>query len=76
MEIIASIFSVIFIGLVLATALTLGMALFLWIIGIGVVMAVLIMLRETWRRWWFVHNASKPEPPRVIEGEYKDISED
>lgn len=76
MEIIGTIISVIFIGLILAFAFTVGFTLILWIIGVSVVLTVLVMLREVWRRWWFVRSHPiRDEPPRIIEGEYRDISD-
>jgi len=76
MELIATVFSVLFIGLILATALTFSVALLIWFIGIAVLITVVVLLRDVFRRWRFIHNASRPDkPPRIIEGDYKDISE-
>lgn len=74
MEFLLSVLSVLFIALILATALTFGFALFIWFAIAAAIVSVMMVIRELWRRWWFIHHASPP--PDVIDAEYKDISND
>jgi hypothetical protein len=79
MDIIFSVLSAIFIALVLAAAVTFGFIILVWIIAAALALAVLVSLRNLWRRWWFLHNSAPPRPsrrPDVIEGDYKDITDD
>ena len=74
MEFLLSLFTVLFVALILATALTFGFALLLWIMVAAAVLTVAIFLRQLFLRWKFVRGAT-PTPPDVIEGEWRDISD-
>lgn len=74
MEIVLSFLTVVFVALIIGTALAFGFVILMWVIGVAVLLTVLLFLRETIRRWLFVRHA-RPETPDVIEGDYKDISE-
>ena len=81
MYILFSAVSIIFIGLIIAAALTFGFVILLWIFVALMVFTILTFLRDLWRRWWFVHNNAPPKQnppqkaPQIIEAEYTDISD-
>ena len=74
MEFIASFFSVVFVGLILVSALAFGFVILAWVVAGAVAFGVYLYLRELFRRWSFLRS-SRMQPPQVIEAEYKDISE-
>jgi hypothetical protein len=74
MDILAAFLIASFVALLLAAAVTFGFALMTVCLIIAMTTTVLVLLREAWRRWRFLHNARNAPPPRVIEGDYKDIS--
>jgi membrane protein implicated in regulation of membrane protease activity len=75
MDIVLSLFSIIFIAMLLTVAVTFGFAILTFFVAIALVTALLITGREVWRRWRFVRNANQPqERTHVIEGEYEVIT--
>jgi len=72
MELLISILTMIFIALVVGTALTFGVALLLWFLAMAALISAYMILRNALRRWRFIRNSA---PPNVIEGDYRDISE-
>ena len=76
MDIIFTIAGVIFIALMLTAALTFGFALISFFVAVTCVTAFLIAMREFFRRWRFVQQAeSHRTAEKMIEGEYKDITQ-
>jgi hypothetical protein len=73
MDILGTIFLACFIALLIAAAITFGFAIITACLIITAVTTVLILLREIWRRWRFLHD-SRDVPPRIIDGDYRDIS--
>lgn len=76
MDAFFSILGIIFVTLLIAAALTFGITIILFFLGVAFLTAFLIMLREYWYRWRFVHRASKHEKEAqgVIEADYTDIT--
>jgi hypothetical protein len=75
MDIALSIFGIIFVAVLLTTAVTFGFAILAFFVAIAFVTAFLITGREIWRRWWFVQHADRrQEHKHVIEGEYEIIA--
>jgi hypothetical protein len=75
MEVLFTILTVIFVALILAAALTIGFSLLVWCIITAIAVSMFLMLRERWRRFMFVRRSARPESTKVIEGEYKDITD-
>lgn len=82
MDIVFSVLSVVFIGLIVAVAIVFGFVIFAWIMLAAILFAALMYLRSLWFRWVFVHRntphktRTPPDGPRVIEGEYRDITDE
>lgn len=82
MEFIGSVITVIFVAIIIGTALTLGGALLLTIIGVSILMMFFFLLRGYFMRWRFVHNAEKRENEAargehitIIETDYEDMTD-
>ena len=78
MDIVFSLFSIIFIALVIGCALFFGFVILMWVIAAAVAFAVFIYIRETIRRWLFIRNATprmRDNAPDIIEGKYTDITD-
>lgn len=74
MDFVASFFTVLFVGLLLFVAFTLGFFLLTWVMAATIVFMLFLMIREAFRRWRFLRDA---EPRNtIIEVEYRDISEE
>ena len=74
MEFIFSLFSVVFIALIVGCALFFGFVILMWVMAGAVAFAVFIYLREVVRRWMFLRNAT-PRSSDIIEVEYTDITD-
>ncbi len=76
MDAVTSILTVIFVAILLTVAVTFGFMLLAFILGVALVTAVLIYLREWWYRWRFLRGASRHErqEDKIIEVEYEDIT--
>ncbi|MFW0777045.1 MAG: hypothetical protein ACN2B6_04935 [Rickettsiales bacterium] len=74
MDIIGSIISIIFIGILVAVAVTFGFALLGFVLAVAFVTLLLVYLKSVWYRWRFVKNA-RPEQTddTVIEADYEVI---
>ena len=73
MEAILSVFSFIFIGLIVAAALTIGFSLLVWFTLLGIVISVYLIGRQYWMRWQFLrHNR---ETTKVIEGVFTEVND-
>lgn len=76
MEILGSIFLALFVILLIVTAATFGFALLSIFVAMTVMMAAFLIIRGWWHRWRFTHPVeSSSKAPGVVEGEYKDISD-
>ena len=75
MEFLSSALFVLFLALMIAAAVTFGFALLVWFVAVAMLLGTAMLLRQWWWRWRFLRSARKQEPPGVIEGEYKDISD-
>jgi membrane protein implicated in regulation of membrane protease activity len=75
METIASILTVIFVGLLVAGALTFGFALLIWFGLFAAIVTALVMLKHLWYRWRFMQTSGRQETDvQIIEVDYEDIS--
>ena len=75
MDIILTVLGVVFVTLLLIAAFTLGSALLMFFLAVAFTTALLIQLREFWRRWRFMRGADvRPRGQKVIEGDYKDVT--
>jgi hypothetical protein len=77
MEIVFSIITIIFVGIVLGLALTFGLVLIVWLVGLAMIVTAISLLRGQLRRWRFVRNAEYHEKNdvRIIDADYKDITD-
>jgi hypothetical protein len=75
MDTILSILTVIFIGISLVVAFTLGFALLVWFAIFALIVTAFIFFRQFWNRWRFT-SSNKPgdQKSKVIEVEYEEIS--
>jgi hypothetical protein len=69
-----------FVALVLFAAVTFGFMLLAWFVAFAIAISLLVVLRGWIRRWWFLYvsrdrNYSQ-KPPKVIDAEYRDISDE
>jgi hypothetical protein len=71
MDILGAFLLACFIALLIVAAVTFGFAIITVCVILTIVTALLIVTREMLRRWRFLRDA---EPPKVIEGYYRDIS--
>jgi len=78
METVFSILTVIFIAILLTTALTFGFTILVFFLSVALLTAVLIFLRGLWFRWLFLRSASQQERQaiNIIETEYTDITDE
>lgn len=76
MEFLLNLLTFMFVALVLGLAITIGFSLLLWCLAAGLLLSLLLMLRQRWQRWRFVR-ANEPAAGdiRVIEGVYTEITE-
>lgn len=76
MEAIASVLTVIFVGLLVAGALTFGFALLIWFGLFAAVITGLVMLKHLFYRWRFMQNNEMPPEAemQIIEVDYEDVS--
>lgn len=76
MDIIFSVISVIFVGILIAVSLTFGFALLGFVLAVGFVTVLLMYLKGVWYRWRFIKNATPPErkDETIIEGDYEVIT--
>ncbi len=81
MEFIGSVFTVIFVAILIGAALTLGATLLLAIIGASILMTLFFLLRGYWLRWRFLRYAKKREDEAthtrvtIIETDYEDVTD-
>ncbi len=78
MEFVLSVFSFIFIGLIVIAAFTIGFSLLIWFTLLGVVITVYLVGRQYWMRWQFLRqNRDEPASGRtqVIEGVFTEITD-
>lgn len=78
MEIILSILAVLFIGLLLATAFTFGLAILVIFSGILIASLAYVLLRDWWRRWRITHGRDRADRANVtiIEAQYTEIHDE
>jgi membrane protein implicated in regulation of membrane protease activity len=71
MEIVFNIISFIFVGLIIAAALTIGFSLLLWLMAISVVATLVFILRQYYFRWRFLRE--NKQTTDIIEGVYTEV---
>lgn len=77
METIASILTVIFVGLLVAGALTFGFALLIWFGLFAAIVTALVMMKHLWYRWRFMRTNGQQEPDiQIIEVDYEEVPSD
>lgn len=74
MDFLVTVLAVLFVALLVGAAVTFGFVLFVWFVALALVIAVSMLLRDWWRRWYFLRHAAPRDDSQVIEGEYKDIT--
>lgn len=77
MELLFSLFGIIFIGLLLATAFTFSLAFIVILSAVMVGLIAWTVLKDKLRRWGMMRNApeKKQRNITIIEGQYKEIDE-
>jgi hypothetical protein len=76
MEFLGHVLLAVFIGLVIFAALSFGFMLLVWFVGFAVTVSVLVMMRGWFQRMWFLYSNRDPNPPKTIEVDYRDISDE
>lgn len=71
MDFILSAISFVFIGLIVAAALTVGLSLLVWFSLMGMVIFIYFLCRQYYLRWKFLRQHRED----VIEGVYIDVSD-
>ena len=71
MEVILSVISFIFVGLIVVAAFTIGFSLLLWFTMLGILISCVFMARQYWLRWKFLRN--NKADTTIIEGTYTEI---
>jgi hypothetical protein len=75
MHVIGTIFSGLFIALLVGVALTFGLALMGALLIVAFTTAAIFYGKQMWSRWRFKQNATKAEGGvRIIEAEYTEIT--
>ncbi|MBY0407376.1 MAG: hypothetical protein K2Q01_06755 [Rickettsiales bacterium] len=78
MELIFHIILFIFVGLILAFAITLGFSLLLWCAALGLLMTIIFTIRQRLQRWRFLKENADDRPTatiKVIEGSYTEVTD-
>lgn len=75
MEIISTIFAVLFIGFLLVAAFTFSLGLLVIFSTIAIASLVFVVIRNKWQRWQFTRG-TKPHQNHhpIIEGQYTEIA--
>lgn len=77
MEFILSVLSVIFVGLIIFAALTIGLSLLMWFFAIGLVFSLILAIKRWWMRRDFVRRSdASMQHADIIEGSYQDVTEE
>lgn len=77
MEFILSVLSVIFVGLIIFAALTIGLSLLMWFFAIGLVFSLILAAKRWWNRYQFVrHSEASMHQADIIEGSYQDVTDE
>ena len=76
MEFVAAFFTVVFVAIIIGTALTFSFALFVVFVVIAVLISAWVLLRQYWIRWRFIKSDQRnQQSSKIIDAEYREITD-